>query len=116
MTDELDIDVMDEFITEEEILKAPRGRKAVINGALRDLLAQLEPGKGGVRLTKMFGSVSGKDATRSTVSQTIRKHFELTHDEFACSINYTPAVYDADDNIISGGVPQVFAVPVKVKG
>ena len=80
-------DTIGTIISEEEVQRSPRGRKAVLDQDMLDLLGQLSPGQ--AALVTAFGNVE-KDK-RSAVSANIRKHFTAVHGEdVSCRIEYSP--------------------------
>lgn len=84
------------LIEASEVSILPRGRKAVYDGDLLDVLAQITGGQVGV-LDEEFGAVTDP-AERSKVAGTIRKHWERVHGT-KCSIRWSvdgfPQVYEA---------------------
>lgn len=78
--------MQDEVIAVSEVVKAPRGRKPVIDQALADTLGKVKAGQA-VTLGGTFGQVE-KDR-RATVGQVIRKHWAHARTD-KCSINWTP--------------------------
>lgn len=70
----------------EDVQKLPRGRKPELDDALCSTLAKVKPGQA-VVLDEEFGNVDPDD--RSTVSQTIRKHWKAVRED-APSINFSP--------------------------
>jgi hypothetical protein len=82
----------DEFISAEEVVVSPRGRKVEIMPDLAATLKKLKEGQA-IRLSETFGEVA--KAHRSSVSQVIRKHWRHVRDDEP-RIDYDQA-----------GVPQV---------
>lgn len=82
----------DEFISADDVVVSPRGRKVEINPELAATLKKLKEGQA-VRLTSAIGPVEKKN--RATVSTVIRKHWRHVRDD-------EPRI-DYDTN----GVPQV---------
>lgn len=82
----------DEFISEEDMVSSPRGRKVQINPELAATLKKIKPGQAAL-LRDTYGEVP--KAQRATVSGIIRKHWRHVRDDEP-SIKYTPQ-----------GVPQV---------
>ena len=76
-----------DFISVEEMVSMPRGRKSEIDGSLVDLLSQVTAVKV-AKLSRHFGNVP--KAKRQTVSGSIRKHWALSGQTGDCSITYTP--------------------------
>ena len=76
-----------DFITIDEVVSMPRGRKSEIDPTLVALLAQVT-GERVARLSRHFGEVP--KAKRQTVSGNIRKHWTLSGQVAECSITYTP--------------------------
>lgn len=83
----------DQIISAADVKVSPRGRQATLNGDLLDLFQKLEPGQAAL-LTGSFGEV--EKAKRSTVSATIRRHWDHVRKDDEMRIDYTPE-----------GVPQV---------
>lgn len=73
----------------EDVQKLPRGRKPEIDETLVATLSGLKPGQA-IVLDDEFGNVEEDD--RSTVSQTIRKHWKAAYGEDGVkpSINFSP--------------------------
>jgi hypothetical protein len=63
----------DEFISAEEVVVSPRGRKLEIDANLAATLKKLKSGQA-VRLSSSIGAVSKEQ--RATVSASIRKHWK----------------------------------------
>ena len=82
----------DEFISAEDVVVSPRGRKLEINPDLAATLKKLKAGQA-VRLTDTIGSVPKEK--RATVSTVIRKHWRHVRED-AIRIDYA-----------TDGVPQV---------
>lgn len=70
----------------EDVQKLPRGRKPELDQTLCDTLAKVKSGQA-IVLDEEFGSVNPDD--RSTVSQTIRKHWQHVRQDKP-SINFSP--------------------------
>jgi hypothetical protein len=79
----------DRIIPVTEIQKAPRGRKANVNGDLLNLLKKVKPGFA-ADLRGIFGQVP-KDE-RSRVSQVVRTHWKMCQTTKP-SLNYSPDGY-----------------------
>ena len=82
----------DEFISAEDVVVSPRGRKLEINPELAATLKKLKVGQA-VRLSDTIGPVSKEK--RATVSTVIRKHWRHVRED-AIRIDYA-----------TDGVPQV---------
>ncbi len=82
----------DEFISAEDVVVSPRGRKLEINPDLAATLKKLKAGQA-VRLTDSIGSVPKEK--RATASTVIRKHWRHVRED-AIRIDYA-----------ADGVPQV---------
>jgi hypothetical protein len=82
----------DEFIDANEVVVSPRGRKVEINPDLAASLKKVKAGQA-IILRETFGNVP--KASRSAVSQIIRKHWRHVRND-DCRIDYDTA-----------GVPQV---------
>jgi len=76
-----------DFISIEEMVSMPRGRKSEIDGTLVELLSKVTAVKV-AKLSRHFGEVP--KAKRQTVSGSIRKHWALSGQTGDCSITYTP--------------------------
>jgi len=81
------IEANDDFITLDEMVSMPRGRKSEIDGTLVNLLSQVTNERI-AKLSRHFGQVP--KAKRQTVSGSIRKHWALSGQVAECSITYTP--------------------------
>lgn len=82
----------DEFISADEVVVSPRGRKLEIDAKLAETLSKLKPGQA-VRLSSSIGPVAKEQ--RATISANIRKHWRHVRDD-APRIDYG-----------KDGVPQV---------
>ena len=82
----------DDFISEDEVVSSPRGRKTQLDPNLVSIFKKLKPGQA-VRLGDTFGEVPKEK--RATVSSILRKNFRAARDDEP-SIRYTPQ-----------GIPQV---------
>ena len=82
----------DEFISADEVVVSPRGRKVEIDANLAATLRKVKAG-GAVRLSSSIGAVP--KSQRATVSASIRKHWRHVRND-ALRIDYT-----------ADGVPQV---------
>lgn len=73
----------------EDVQKLPRGRKPELDETLVKTLASVKAGQA-IVLDDEFGEVDADD--RSTVSQTIRKHWKAAHGEDGPkpSVNFSP--------------------------
>jgi len=81
------------IISEDEVQRTPRGRKAVYDPELIELLSTLTPGSA----ARLDGLQEENKDKRSAVSAHIRKHFSAAQgDEVKCRVEYT-----------ADGVPQV---------
>jgi hypothetical protein len=81
------------IISEDEVQRTPRGRKAVYDQELVELLSTLTPGNA----ARLDGLQETDKDKRSAVSAHIRKHFAAAQgDDVKCRVEYT-----------SEGVPQV---------
>ena len=76
----------DRIIPVDQIVKAPRGRKAEIDQDLLNLLKAVKPGFA-ANLETIFGSVDKAD--RSRISQKVRIHWGMVHNSKP-SLNYSP--------------------------
>ena len=74
------------IIPVDQIVKAPRGRKANVDTDLLNLLKSVKPGFA-ANLETIFGKVDKAD--RSRISQQVRIHWKMVHDTKP-SLNYSP--------------------------
>lgn len=81
-----------EIISEDQVERTPRGRKAVYDPELLELLESLTPGSA----ARLDGLQEENKDKRSAVSAHIRKHFNTVNPDAKCRIEYT-----------ADGVPQV---------
>lgn len=80
----------DQILDASKMVRAPRGRRKVIDPKLVTVLANVQPGKMAV-LSASFGAVP--EADRSRVRAVIVKHWEEAGWKSAPTIAYTPEGY-----------------------
>lgn len=83
------VNIADMIVSVDKIEKTRRGRTAVVDPDLRDLLAAVKPGEAALT-GALLGTVTDQ-TERSKVAQKIRSHWKMTHGDVPCSINWSPA-------------------------
>ena len=75
---------MDEFISAEDVIVSPRGRKVELNAEMGATFKKMKPGQA-VRLASSIGPVA--KTQRATVSTVIRKNWRAVRED-ECRIDY----------------------------